>query len=55
MKILMPVVDYQNEQLMLMTPQMASVPFKALKRPVGSLAHFRNEIIATLDFAITGL
>ena len=54
MKGLTPELSYDGEQLLLLTPQIASVPSKALKKPVGSLSHFRDEIIAALDFAITG-
>ncbi len=55
MKRLTPVVEYENEKLLLLTPQIASMPTKSLKNPVGSLSHFRDEIISSLDFAITGI
>ena len=55
MKGLTPELSYEGEQLLLLTPQIASVPSKALRKPVGSLSHFRDEIIAALDFAITGV
>ncbi len=55
MKRLTPVIEYENEKLLLLTPQIASMPTKRLKNPVGSLSHFRDEIIAALDFAITGI
>jgi toxin CcdB len=55
MKGLTPVVTYEGEDLLLLIPQIASMPAKALKKPVGSLSHLRDEIVAALDFAITGI
>lgn len=52
---LTPLVTYENENFILLTPQIASVPVKLLKSPVGSLEHLRDDIIASLDFAITGI
>ena len=51
---LTPEISYQGEALLLMTPQLSSVPTSILRNPVGSLELFRSEIIAALDFAITG-
>ena len=51
---LTPVIEYQDERLLLLTAQIASVPKKILKKPVGSLADCRAEIISAVDFAITG-
>ena len=50
---LTPLITYENEQFMLLTPQIASMPSKSLKNPVGSVAATRDEIIAAIDFAIT--
>lgn len=52
---LTPVIEYEDEKLLLLTAQIASIPTKKLKKPVGALADFRDEIIAALDFAITGI
>lgn len=52
---LTPVIEYENEKLLLLTAQISSIPTKKLKKHVGSLSHFRDEIIASLDFAITGI
>jgi len=52
---LTPELSYEGETLLLLTPQIASIPSKFLKSPIGSLSHFRDEIIAALDFAITGI
>lgn len=55
MKGLTPTVTYEGEDLLLLIPQIASMPAKALKDPIGSLSHLRDEIITALDFAITGI
>ena len=55
MKGLTPEVEYDGEKLLLLIPQIASIPSKTLKNPIGSLSHFRDEIIAALDFAVTGV
>ena len=52
---LTPIVEYEGEKLLLLTPQISSVPNKVLKNPVGSLAHLRETIIASLDFAVSGI
>jgi len=52
---LTPVIEYNNEQYILLTPQLASIPSKLLKNPVGSVESLRDEIIAAIDFAITGI
>lgn len=54
-KGLTPVVEYEREKLLLLTAQITSIPTKKLKNPVGSLSHFSDEIIASLDFAVTGI
>ncbi len=52
---LTPVIEYGGEKLLVLTPQIASVPARLLKKRSGSIIHFRDEIIAALDFAITGI
>lgn len=52
---LTPEVSYEGEPLLLLTPQMASVSSAILKKPIGSLSHFRDEIINSLDFAVSGI
>lgn len=52
---LTPEIRYENENFLLLTPQISSVPAKRLKNPVGSLSHFREQIINALDFAIAGI
>ena len=48
-------IQYEEEDLVLMTPQIASISKKLLKLPIGSLANLNQEIINALDFAITGI
>lgn len=55
LKGLTPKIEYNGEQLLLLMPQIASIPSKSLKKPIGSLSHLRDDIIAALDFAITGI
>ncbi|WP_286237562.1 CcdB family protein [Neptuniibacter halophilus] len=55
LKGLAPEIDYKGVKYILLVPQLASIPAKSLKNPIGSLSHLRDEIIASLDFAITGI
>jgi toxin CcdB len=55
MNVLTPEISYGGEELLLLTPQISSVPSKILKEPAGSLSHFREKIINALDFAITSI
>ena len=55
MKNLTPKVEYDGEQLLLPVPQNTTIPSRLLKNPVGSLSHLRDEIVAALTFAITGI
>lgn len=52
---LTPEVTYDGEALLILTPQMSSIPVSALKKPLGTLSHFRDEVISSLDFAVTGV
>lgn len=55
LKKLTPTIEYEGQELLLLVPQIASIPAKVLRRPIGSLSHLRDEIISALDFAITGI
>lgn len=55
MQGLTPEITFDEQELLLLTPQISSVPEKRLKNPVGSLSHFRDQIVAALDLAITGI
>lgn len=55
MQGLTPEITFDEQELLLLTPQISSVPEKRLKNPVGSLSHFRDQIVGALDLAITGI
>jgi len=55
MRRLTPEITYEGEELLLLVPQIASMPAKTLRNPIGSLSLLREEIVAALDFAITGI
>jgi len=55
MKGLTPRIEFEGTDLLIMIPQIASMPARALKEPIGTLLHLRDEIISALDFAITGI
>jgi len=55
LKKLTPRVSYREQELLILIPQITSMPAKILKEPIGSLSHLRDEIIAALDFAIIGI
>ena len=55
MRGLTPEISFADEELLLLTPQVSSVPEKHLRNPVGSLSHFRDQIVGALDLAVTGI
>ncbi|MCO4321986.1 CcdB family protein [Aliidiomarina quisquiliarum] len=55
MRDLTPEITFADQELLLLTPQISSIPENQLKNPIGSLSHFRNQIVAALDLAITGI
>ncbi|HDZ38907.1 MAG TPA: plasmid maintenance protein CcdB [Marinobacter sp.] len=55
MQGLTPEIDFEEEKLLLLTPQISSIPTKQLNNAVGSLTHFRDQIAGALDFAVTGI
>lgn len=52
---LTPVFEVDGESLVMMTPQLAGVPSKALGSAVTDLSAYREQIMAALDFLITGI
>ncbi|WP_281347754.1 CcdB family protein [Marinobacter changyiensis] len=48
-------MSFGDQELLLLTPQISSVPEKHLKNPVGSLSHFRDQIVGALGLAVTGI
>jgi len=55
MKRLTPVVSFQDEKLIALTPQISSISKHQLKDPIGTLSHLREELVNALDFAIFGI
>ncbi|RFA32934.1 CcdB family protein [Alkalilimnicola ehrlichii] len=55
MQGLTPEISFADQELLLLTPQISSVPEKHLKNPIGSLSHFRDQIVGALDLAVTGI
>lgn len=52
---LCPKATVDDEIFVLLTHQMTNVPLSALKAPATSLENLRNDIIAAIDFLITGI
>jgi toxin CcdB len=52
---LMPPIDIDGEQYLLMTPQLAGIACAELGPAVGSVADQRTAIVAALDLLITGV
>jgi toxin CcdB len=52
---LTPLITYEGEDFILLTPQLTSMPANLLKTPIGSLKQVRDVIISAIDFAITGI
>ena len=50
---LTPEIEFENEKLLLLTPQMASIPTRVLKHAIGTLKQMRAEIISAIDFTIS--
>jgi toxin CcdB len=52
---LCPKIVINDQTFILLTHQMTNVPTSALSEPVNSLEDLRDEIIAAIDFLITGI
>jgi toxin CcdB len=52
---LCPTTKVKDENFVLLTHQMTNVPVSALRAPVGSLTHIRDDIVAAIDFLVTGI
>ena len=55
MDTLMPTIRLHEQKYVLMTPPIAAVPDRILSKPIGTLEHSCAEVLAALDFAITGV
>ena len=51
---LTPVLKIDGEELVLLTPQLAGVHRSEFGAPGGSAAGYRAQIVAALDFLVTG-
>ncbi len=54
MKNLTPTIQIEKKEYLVLTPQMASVNNKILGKVIGNCKESRNEIVASIDFLITG-
>ena len=54
-KNLMPVVRVDGQDFIMMVPQLAAIATGDLGALVGSAAQHRNEVVAAVDFLITGI
>ena len=52
---LCPTIHIEQGDFVVLTQQMASIPAKILVEPVTDLSPYRDEIIAAIDFMITGI
>jgi len=50
-----PSFEIDGERLVLLTDQLAALPAKVLAPAVASVASRRDEIVAALDFLVTGI
>jgi toxin CcdB len=50
-----PAFEIEGKRLLMLTPELAAVPRKALGERVANLADERAAIIAALDLALTGI
>lgn len=55
MSTLTPVLDVEQQAYLMLTPQMAGIPRKALGATVADLSERRDDIIAAIDFLVTGI
>jgi toxin CcdB len=51
---LMPVVQFEGEAYVLVTPQLAGIARSEIGSPAGSLAQRRDTIVAAMDFLLSG-
>lgn len=54
-KNLMPVVSVDGQEFIMMVQLLAGIPSRELGTPVGSALQHRSEVVAALDFLITGI
>ena len=54
-KNLMPLVDIEGQAFVMLVPQLAGVAASELGTSVTTIAQHRNDVVAALDFLITGI
>jgi toxin CcdB len=54
-KNLTPLLQIDGEWFVMLTPQLAGIPKGELGSPVAQVQQHRTEIIAALDFLVTGI
>lgn len=52
---LCPIIKLEHENFVVLTHQMASVPSKLLSDAVADMSSYRDELVAAIDFLITGI
>lgn len=55
LRTLMPILEIEGERFIMVTPQMAGIPKSELGAPVTRVEQYRYEIIAAIDFLLTGI
>ena len=50
-----PVIDLEGARYYLSTAELASVPVKALSKPLGNLASRRDDLLAAVDMLFTAI
>jgi toxin CcdB len=55
LRSLTPVLEIEGERFVMLTPQMAGIPKSELGAPVTRVEQYRFEIIAAIDFLLTGI
>jgi len=49
-----PIAPFNEQRFILMTPQISAVPDHVSSKPIGTLEHCRYQVLAAMDFTITG-
>ncbi len=52
---LTPQVEVNGAEYVAVTSELAGIPRKSLGAQVGDLGHCRNDIVAAIDFLVTGI
>ena len=54
-KKLCPIIEIDEGVFVLLTHQMTSIPYSALKKEVTSLENYRYDILTAIDLLLTGI